>query len=125
MKRRGFISSIAAIAALWPLAGAAQVPERVRRIGMLMGYAESDPDTQANLAALWEALQRLGWAEDHNIRIEMRWAIPADRDRCDDPQRSWSRFGPISFFQKSHPRPPRCSERRALSPSCLYGFPIQ
>jgi putative ABC transport system substrate-binding protein len=78
VKRRGFIFSIAAVAALWPLAGAAQEPERVRRIGMLMGYAESDPDTQANLAALREALQRLGWAEGHNIRIEMRWAIPAD-----------------------------------------------
>ena len=78
MKRRGFISSIATVAALRPLTGAAQEPERVRRIGILMGYAESDPDTQANLAALREALDRLGWAEGHNIRIETRWAIPAD-----------------------------------------------
>jgi hypothetical protein len=78
VKRRGFISSIAAAAALRPLAAAAQEPERVRQIGILMGYAESDPDTQANLAALREALDRLGWAEGHNIRIETRWAIPAD-----------------------------------------------
>jgi hypothetical protein len=51
VKRRSLISRIAGVATLWPLAGTAQERERVRRIGMLMGYAESDPDSQANLGS--------------------------------------------------------------------------
>jgi hypothetical protein len=50
----------------------------VRRIGVLMGYAESDPDAQANVAAFRESLQKLGWAEGRNVRIDTRWPIPAD-----------------------------------------------
>src|SRR5439155_13434896 len=60
------------------LSARAEQPERVRRIGVLMGYAESDPDAQANVAAFREGLQKLGWAEDRNIRIDIRWPIPAD-----------------------------------------------
>jgi putative ABC transport system substrate-binding protein len=62
--------------AAWPLS--AQQPDRVRRIGVLMGYAENDSDAQANVAAFREGLQRLGWAEGRNIRIDIRWPIPAD-----------------------------------------------
>ena len=50
MKRREFISLLGGAAA-WPLAARAQQPERVRRIGVLMGYAESDPEGQASFAA--------------------------------------------------------------------------
>jgi len=42
---------MAAAAVACPLAVSAQQAEQVRRIGMLMGYAESDPDWQANVAA--------------------------------------------------------------------------
>src|SRR4030095_16166610 len=45
-----------------------------------MGYAESDPDAQANLAAFRESLQKLGWAEGRTIRIDTRWPIPAARE---------------------------------------------
>ena len=64
--------------ASWPLVGRAGQTERVRHIGLLMGYAESDPDTRANLAALREALQKLGWVEGRNLQIDIRWPIPAD-----------------------------------------------
>ena len=61
---------------LWPLAARAQQGERVRRIGVLMAYAESDPEGQAWVAAFREALQKLGWAEGRNSRIDTRWATP-------------------------------------------------
>ncbi len=64
--------------AVWPLFARAQQAEQARRIGVLMGYAESDPDAQANVAAFREALQKLGWAEHQNIQIDTRWPIPAD-----------------------------------------------
>ena len=76
--RREFIATLGGSAAAWPLAARAQQAEQVRRIGVLMGYAESDPDAQANVAAFRESLQKLGWAEGRNVRIETRWPIPAD-----------------------------------------------
>ena len=78
MRRRRFIVVLAATGTAWPLVLRAQQAEPVRRIGVLMGYAESDPDTQANLAALRGALQQLGWVEGRNIRIDFRWPTPAD-----------------------------------------------
>jgi putative tryptophan/tyrosine transport system substrate-binding protein len=73
MKRREFITLIGSAAA-WPLAVSAQQPERMRRIGVLIGLAESDPEAQAWAAAFREGLQKLGWAEGRNIRIDTRWA---------------------------------------------------
>src|SRR5262249_53951685 len=53
----------------WPLAARAQ-PDRIRRIGLLMGFAESDPEGQTLVTAFREGLQKPGW----NIRIDTRWA---------------------------------------------------
>ena len=80
MKRREFIALFGGTVAAWPLSARAEQPERVRRIGVLMGYAESDPDAQANVAAFREGLQQLGWAEGRNIRIDRRWATPGDAE---------------------------------------------
>jgi len=80
MKRREFIALLAGLAAFWSRAVHAQQPDRVRRIGVLMGYAESDADAQAKLAAFREGLQKLGWAEGRNIRMDTRWPIPADTE---------------------------------------------
>ena len=74
MRRREFITLLGGAAATWPLAARAQQPERMRRIGVLMGYAENDREGQAFVAAFREGLQKLGWAEDRNIRIDFRWA---------------------------------------------------
>jgi ABC-type uncharacterized transport system substrate-binding protein len=74
MTRRAFITLLGGAAAAWPLAARAQQGERVMRIGVLMAYAESDPEAQAWVAAFREGLQKLGWAEGRNIRIDTRWA---------------------------------------------------
>ncbi len=78
MRRREFITLLGG-AATWPLAARAQQGERMRRIGVLMAYAESVPEAQAWVATFREGLQKLGWTEGRNIRIDIRWAT-GDRE---------------------------------------------
>src|SRR3954447_23412922 len=61
-------------AAAWPLAARAQQPDGVRRIGVLMAYSESDQEGQANVAAFRQGLQKLGWTDGRNLRVDSRWA---------------------------------------------------
>jgi putative ABC transport system substrate-binding protein len=61
-------------AAAYPLAGLAQDRDPARRVGMLVGFAETDGDAQARVAAYRRALSQLGWAEGRNLRTEIRWA---------------------------------------------------
>jgi putative ABC transport system substrate-binding protein len=77
--RRDFIAALGGAAA-WPLAARAQQGERVRRIGVLAGGAENDKTVQATIAAFREGLTKLGWAEERNLRIDLRFA-------GDDPDR--------------------------------------
>src|SRR5262245_7993251 len=72
IRRRDFIAGLGSAAA-WPLAARAQQGERVRRIGVLLGTAESDPETQARLAAFVRGLRDLGWMEGRNVRMDLRW----------------------------------------------------
>lgn len=73
MRRRQFLSLIGGAAALWPLFASAQPPGAMRRIGVLMGYPEMDPGAQAQIAALRQELQKLGWEEGRNIRVDVRF----------------------------------------------------
>ena len=59
-------------AAAWPLAARAQQPDRMRRIGVLMGAAVQT-DQQAGLAVFKETLHQLGWIDGSNVRVEVRW----------------------------------------------------
>jgi putative ABC transport system substrate-binding protein len=79
MRRREFLGTMGGALVAWPLAARAQQGERMRRIGVLMAYAESVPEAQAWVAAFREGLQKLGWTEGRNIRIDIRWAT-GDRE---------------------------------------------
>ena len=84
MRRREFITLLGGAAVAWPLAAWAQQPERMRRIGVLIGVAESDQEGQARVAAFRKELQKLGWTEGSNVRIDYRWpAADANRLRED------------------------------------------
>src|SRR5262249_51236859 len=72
VRRREFITLLGAAAA-WPLAARAQQGGRVRRIGILMPYPETETDIQTRVRALKEELQRLGWTEGSKIEFDERW----------------------------------------------------
>jgi putative ABC transport system substrate-binding protein len=80
MKRRAFILALGGAAATWPLAAQAQQNEPVRRIGVLMTTAD-DPEGQRRLSAFREGLEKRGWAEGKNIRIEVNWSV-SDAERA-------------------------------------------
>ena len=80
MQRREFITFLGGAAAAWPLGVRAQQPRRMRLIGVLMGYAESNPAGQSLISAFRGALTKLGWTEGKNLQIELRWGA-GDLDR--------------------------------------------
>jgi putative ABC transport system substrate-binding protein len=82
VRRRDVVTLLGGAALAWPLAGArAQPPERMRRIGVLMGIAQSDLNAPPRIQAFQEGLAKLGWTEGHNIRIDIRWAA-GDAERA-------------------------------------------
>jgi len=72
MRRREFIALLGGAAATWPVAAPAQQPDRMRLVGVLMGFAENDSVAQSDVAALRAGLAKLGWTEASNLRIELR-----------------------------------------------------
>jgi putative ABC transport system substrate-binding protein len=79
MRRREFIALLGGMAATWPLAARAQTA-RVRRIGVLMGIGEDDPEAKPRVDALLQGLREHGWVEGRNIRLDYRWTA-GDLDR--------------------------------------------
>src|SRR5207245_5099242 len=77
MDRRVFLSVVGGSMLATSLAAEGQQAERLRRIGVLMGYAETDPAAQANVEAFRAGLQKLAWGEGPNLRSELTWPITA------------------------------------------------
>jgi putative ABC transport system substrate-binding protein len=73
MRRREFIALLGGATAAWPRAARAQQTGQVRRIGVLMNTAADHPEGQPAVAAFRQALQQLGWSDDRNIKIDVRW----------------------------------------------------
>ena len=80
IRRREFVTLLGGAAVVWPLAARAQQGDRVRRIGVLMGYAENDPAARAQVEAFGHELHRLGWTDGRNLQIDYRYG-------SDSPQR--------------------------------------
>jgi putative ABC transport system substrate-binding protein len=74
MNRRDFITLLGGATLVMPGSVGAQQPARMRRIGVLMAYAENDREYRAHLAAFREELQKLGWTEGRNYQTDYRWA---------------------------------------------------
>ena len=73
LKRRAVIKLLGGAAAAWPLAARAQKDGQVRRVGVIMGFAENDEVWRAYLANFRQGLQELGWTEGRNIRFDYRF----------------------------------------------------
>ena len=102
MRRREFITLLGGTAAAWPLAARAEQSDRMRRIGVLMGFAESDPTAQSWIAAFQNALAKLGWTEGSNLRIEIRWAA-ADPDKIRSFAKELVDLRPDAIFDQTTP----------------------
>jgi putative ABC transport system substrate-binding protein len=75
MRRREFLKSIGGAAIAWPILARAQQDRRVRWIGVLMIYPDTDKNGSGNATAFEEGLAALGWNVGRNIAIDYRWAV--------------------------------------------------
>jgi len=73
VRRRECIRLFGVAALAWPVIAHAQQSDRIRLVGVLMGFAENDPVARSCLAAFRNALAKLGWTEGNNLRLEVRW----------------------------------------------------
>jgi len=102
MRRREFITILGGAAAMWPLTAYAQQFDGVRRIAVLMPLAESDPANKRQLAAFARQLEKSGWAEGGNLRIDYRWAA-GDADRIQVFAKELVRLQPHVILARSTP----------------------
>src|SRR5262249_45672153 len=72
MRQREFIKTIVGSAAMWPLTARAQ--GALRRVAIVLGFAQDDQQGQIRLAAFVETLARVGWNDGRNIRLDVHWA---------------------------------------------------
>jgi ABC-type uncharacterized transport system substrate-binding protein len=79
MRRREVITLLGGAAAAWPLVARAQQDGRMRRIGVLAALAEGDPEMKARLAGFRQGLERFGWEDGRNVRIDYRYAPSGTR----------------------------------------------
>ena len=101
MNRRAVIGLLGG-AAVWPVVARAQQTERMRRVGVLMGYAESDPAARTYAAAFVQGLASLGWTEGRNLRIDFRWAV-GDVDRMRSLAKELSQLRPDTILANTTP----------------------
>jgi ABC-type uncharacterized transport system substrate-binding protein len=102
LKRREFIALLGGAAAAWPLTVQAQQPDRMPLIGVLMGFAETDPAAQSWLAEFRDGLKKRGWTEGSNLRIELRWGA-GDADRIGKLAKELVDLQPVSIFGQTTP----------------------
>src|SRR5262245_28915126 len=81
LKRREFIAILGGAAAAWPVAARAQPSGQVRRIGVMMALAQTDPEAQLRVQAFEAGLRDLGWVEGRNLRLDYRWVPDIGRLR--------------------------------------------
>ena len=92
MNRREFITLLGGTAVAWPLATRAQQGERMRRIGALLSWSATDPESLIIVGAFSQGLQELGWKLGSNVRIDYRWqdregARPRSANNASRPRR--------------------------------------
>jgi putative tryptophan/tyrosine transport system substrate-binding protein len=102
MRRREFIALVGGSTVALSFTAGAQQGERVRRIGVLMGFAETDPTAHSWVKAFRDALAKLGWAEGSNLRLELRWAA-ADPDRIRTLAKELVELRPDVIFDQTTP----------------------
>ena len=124
MNRRDFIALLSGAVA-WPLAARAQQAEHMRRIGLLMGWPESDAEARSERAAFIQELRKLGWTDGRNLRTDTRWANPADPESMHRFAKELVALQPDLILSQSTPATAALLQRRAPSPSFSGLLPIR
>jgi putative ABC transport system substrate-binding protein len=101
MRRRDFIA-LAGGAAAWPLGARAQQPDPMRRVSLLLGIAENDPEARLRVKAFQQGLRDLGWLDGRNVRIDYRFAA-SDPDRIKQYVAELVRLAPDVIVGNSSP----------------------
>jgi putative tryptophan/tyrosine transport system substrate-binding protein len=79
MRRREFVTLLGGMAAAWPLTARSQPKSAIKRVGILMGLAETDAQGQARIIAFREGLKQLGWTESANIQLDYYWGANGNK----------------------------------------------
>lgn len=74
IQRRKFLTLLGGASVGWSLSAPALPRDRMMHVGVLMGLAAEDPESQARVAAFAQGLEQLGWSLGRNLRLEYRWA---------------------------------------------------
>ena len=120
MRRRDFITVLAGAAFAGPFAVSAQQTDRKRRVGVLMGYGEADPEAKALLAEFTQGLSAFGWIEGRNLSMDVRWA-PGRTDLMQTFARELVDLQPDVILADSTPGD-RCPQARDTDdPNCICG----
>ena len=117
MRRRDFVKLLGSAAGAWPLTVRAQQSDRKRLLGVMIGYAESDPSAQSLIATLRGELAKRGWTED-NLRIETRWT-GANADRIRTLAKELVDLRPDVILSHTSAVTSALATRRRQFPSCL------
>ena len=102
MKRREFITLVGG-AAGWPLAARAQQSDQRRHIGVMTGLPEDDPENRARLAGFRHGLEKRGWLEGRNLRIDYRFAPPESTDQVQLSAKELVALRPDVIFANATP----------------------
>jgi putative ABC transport system substrate-binding protein len=101
--RRKFLATLGGVTAAWPIAAYAQQPDRIRRIGVLAGLAEDDPEMTARLAVFRQGLEKRGWSEGRNVRIDYRFTPESSADRVQALAKELIALQPDAILAQSTP----------------------
>jgi putative ABC transport system substrate-binding protein len=105
MRRREFITLVGGAAASWPLNVRGEQREPMRRIGILMHTSGDDLESRRRITTLLQALQKLGWTDGQNVRIDYRWAA-GDTDRARVFAKELIELKPDVLFANGSPQAP-------------------
>jgi hypothetical protein len=117
MRRREFIGGAAALSASWPTTTWAQQTGRPRRIAVMMGVREGDPEGVGRHAALVAGLKERGWIDGETAKLETYWA-GGSMARIHEIVPNSSPRIPTSSSATAPQSPANCTRRRRRFPSC-------
>ena len=122
MRRREFIALLGSAALTWPLGARAQQPDRIRRIAVLAPLAEDDSEMTARLAGFRRGLEKRGWSEGRNVRMDTRFAPDSSADQAQVQAKELIALQPDVILAQSTPLVTALQRESRLIPIVFASF---